>query len=184
MQGIIFNALEEFVLENADMATWNAVIDKSQVASKGVYTSGVNYDDSEIVSLATQLCSELSIPLEDGLKLFGEFLFSFLMNNGPIELGQYDNAQTLLENLDGVVHRDVKRLHPDAYTPFFSYEPVDKETGKLTYFSRRKLCMVAEGLLKGAAKHYGQSVSLNHSKCMHQGADKCCWDIKFEQLNP
>ena len=56
MQGIIFNALEEFVLETADMEVWNSVLESSDLKSGGVYTSGVNYEDAEIVSLATNLC--------------------------------------------------------------------------------------------------------------------------------
>lgn len=179
MQGIIFNALEEFVLENADMETWNKVIENSKVASEGVYTAGVRYDDGEIVSLASELCDQLGVPLEDGLKMFGEFLFGFLINKGPVEISNYENTQTLLKNLEDVVHKDVKCIHPDAYTPFFQYTPKTEDEGELVYHSKRKLCIVAEGLLSGAAKHYGQSISIDHTACMHHGADKCYWNIKF-----
>ena len=106
MQGIIFNALEEFVLEAADMEVWNSILASNDLKSGGVYTSGVSYDDEEIVSLATTLCEKLDIPLVDGLKLFGKYLFGFLLNRGPIELANYPNAQALLENLESVVHRD------------------------------------------------------------------------------
>lgn len=179
MQGIIFNALEEFFLETADMEVWNSVLESSDLKSGGVYTSGVNYEDAEIVSLATNLCEKLDIPLVDGLKLFGKYLFGFLLNRGPIELGNYPNAQALLENLENVVHRDVKRIHPDAYTPFFVYTPVNDSEGELSYLSKRKLCFVAEGLLTGAAEHYGQTVQMNHYECMHGGAEKCKWKVKF-----
>lgn len=179
MQGIIFNALEEFVLENASMQVWNDVLDASQVESGGVYTAGMNYNDEEILALATCLCEALKIPLHDGLKLFGEFLFGFLLSRGPIELNDYADSQSLLVELESVIHRDVKRVHPDAYTPLFEYIPKTNTTGLLTYFSKRKLCVVAEGLLIGAAKHFEQEVELTHTECMHDNFEKCKWDVSF-----
>jgi hypothetical protein len=179
MQGIIFNALEEFVLETANMEVWNSILASSNLKSGGIYTSGVNYEDSEIVSLATSLCEKLGIPLVDGLKLFGKYLFGFLLNRGPIELASYPNTQALLENLETVVHKDVKRIHPDAYTPFFVYTPINENEGELSYSSKRKLCFVAEGLLEGAAEHYGQSVQMTHFECMHDGAKSCKWKVTF-----
>ena len=179
MQGIIFNALEEFVLENADMEVWNSVIEDSGVASGGVYTSGVSYDDSEIVALASTLCNKLGLELNEGLKVFGEFLFSFLVNGVSIELRDYDKSQSLLADLEDVIHRDVKRIHPEAYTPFFEYLPSSESKGELIYRSKRKLCPVAEGLIYGLAKHYSQKVTLSHSQCMHDDHDECKWDVVF-----
>ena len=99
MMGIVFNALEDFVLETADMETWNAVIDASDLKSGGVYTFGATYDDNEIVCLATNLCDQLGVSLEDGLTLFGQYLFGFLINKGPVELQEYEDTQSLLTNL-------------------------------------------------------------------------------------
>ncbi len=178
MQGIIFNALEEFVLENADMEVWNSVIDDSGVAN-GAYTSGVTYDDAEIVALASTLCEKLGVPLNDGLNLFGVFLFDFLLNRGPIEVKSYETSQSLLVDLEDVIHRDVKRIHPDAYTPFFEYIPSSEREGVLIYRSKRKLCAVAEGLIQGLAKHFSQGVTLSHSQCMHDDHDECKWNVVF-----
>lgn len=179
MQGIIFNALEEFVLENADMEVWNSVIDDSGVANGGAYTSGVTYDDAEIVALASTLCEKLGVPLNDGLKMFGEFLFGFLLNRGPIEVKSYDTPQGLLVDLEDVIHRDVKRIQPDAYTPFFVYTATSDNEGELLYRSKRKLCPVAEGLVQGLAKHFSKEASLTHTQCMHEDHEECKWNVVF-----
>ena len=183
MQGIIFNALEEFVLENASMEVWNDVLEASKVESGGAYTAGISYKDEEIVALATALCNILELSLNDGLKVFGEYLFEFLLNKGPIELQEYGSAQKLLVEIEDVVHRDVKRVHPEAYTPLFEYTPKTEDSGTLTYLSKRKLCIVAEGLLTGAAKHYGQTVTMKHTQCMHDDFDKCIWDVNFSLIS-
>ncbi len=179
MQGIIFNALEEFVLENASMEVWNKVLDDNELASGGIYTAGAVYDDSEVLKLATSLCRILKLPINEGLKLFGTFLFDFLLKRGPAELQVYKNTQALLLELESVVHRDVKRVNPDAYTPLFEYIPITKHSGELTYYSKRKLCTVAEGLLTGAAKNFNQTVSLEHIECMHDGFERCKWNVIF-----
>jgi predicted hydrocarbon binding protein len=180
MQGIIFNALEEFVLDAADMEVWNDVIEQSQVASGGAYTAGVLYDDAEIVALASTLCDKLGVSLADGLKLFGKFLFGFLLNRGPIELKEYKDTQSLLADLEDVIHKDVKRIHPDAYTPFFEFRRSNDNEGELIYRSDRKMCAVAEGLVEGAAEHFGQQVSMVHTHCTHNGDNDCHWQLSFQ----
>jgi hypothetical protein len=179
MQGIIFNALEEFVLEMSGMELWNDVIESSGVSSGGAYTAGKSYEDEEIMALASTLCQRLDVSLEDGLRLFGEFLFQFLLNRGPVELKDYKSSQALLMELESVIHRDVKRVQPHAYTPFFEYIENDKNTGRLIYRSKRKLCFIAEGVIAGLAKHFHQQVKLTHQACMHDGFDECAWDMVF-----
>ncbi len=179
MQGVIFNALEEFVLDRANMEVWNEVLDASQVESGGVYTAGMNYKDEEVLALASALCEALKIPLNEILRLFGEFLFSFLLSRGHVELNEYRNSQALLMELESVIHQDIKRVHPDAYTPLFEYIPLTENTGQLSYFSKRKLCMVAEGLLAGAANFFHQEVKIIQTECMHENFEKCRWDVTF-----
>jgi hypothetical protein len=179
MQGIIFNALGEFVEETAGLEAWNDVIEISKVESEGAYTSGASYPDEEILALATAVCDKLSIELHDGLRAFGKFLFRFLVERGPVQIKEYPDTQTMLKELDSVVHSEVRRVHPDAYTPFFEYVEADSKTGELMYRSDRRLCVVAEGLLQGAADYYGQNVAMQHSECVHHGAEDCRWQLQF-----
>lgn len=179
MQGIIFNALGEFVEEAAGLEAWNDVIEASKVESGGAYTSGATYADEEIIALATATCNALSIELNDGLKAFGKYLFSYLVNRGPVQIKEYPDMQTMLKELDSVIHKEVKRVHPDAYTPFFEYFESDATSGELMYKSDRQLCVVAEGLLEGGAEFYNQTIALEHSQCTHRGGDECRWKVQF-----
>lgn len=180
MQGIIFNALEEFVIETAGMALWNDVIEASRVSSAGVYTAGMAYDDEEIIALASTLCHKLGIPLSQGLNMFGEYLFTFLLTRGPIEIQEYNRSQTLLMDLERVIHSDVRRIHPHSYTPFFEYKEIDDSNGVLIYRSKRQLCFIAEGVIQGLAKHFNQSVQLTHTQCMHDHHAECIWNVSFK----
>ncbi|MCP5326196.1 MAG: heme NO-binding domain-containing protein [Oceanospirillaceae bacterium] len=178
MQGIIFNVLADFVVENFGMATWNNVLEKSAVPSGGRYTSGATYADEEAVALATTIAAELNISVSDALKAFGEYLFPQLLSRGPIVMQEYTSLQDLLTHLDETVHAEVKRVTPDAYLPAFEFFS-SGDKGRLVYRSKRKMCAVAEGLLAGSAKHFDQKITIDHFKCMHHGHEQCEWNISF-----
>lgn len=179
MQGVVFNALADFVEETAGMAVWNEAIDSSKLLSEGAFTAGQTYPDEDLVTLAIFVANKLELELPDALRAFGKFLFGFLMERGPIEVRDYPNAQKLLEELDGVIHSEVQRLNPEAYTPFFEYVPTSETAGNLTYRSKRKMCVVAEGLIQGAADYYQQQVEMVHDSCVHAGDDDCRWRLTF-----
>lgn len=130
MQGIIFNALGDFVEEIAGMEVWNEAIESSLLKSEGAFTSGQTYPDEDAVTLAIFVANKLNIELSEALQAFGRYLFTFMIERGPIEIKQYMNAQSLLQELDGVIHREVRRVQPEAYTPFFEYQPNDEREKK------------------------------------------------------
>ena len=47
------------------------------------------------------------------------------------------------------------------------------------YRSPRKLCSFAEGLLLGAADHYGEQLTIEQPRCMKRGDDQCVLEIAF-----
>jgi len=49
----------------------------------------------------------------------------------------------------------------------------------LGYESARRLCSFAQGLIEGTAEHYGETVALEHLKCMTRGDDKCLLSVRF-----
>ncbi|EAT11528.1 guanylate cyclase [Bermanella marisrubri] len=178
MQGLIFNALEEFVIKNADLSTWNTILSETDLPSGGIYTAGGRYDDSEMMALAQAVCEKLGVDQATGLEVFGKFLFGFLQTRMASVLEGRKDLFDTLENLDNTVHVNVKRLHPDAYLPFFQFEYLDTNTGYLDYRSNRKLCSLASGLIQGCADHFNSPIHLEHVECMHDGAARCRWHIK------
>lgn len=179
MQGVVFNALADFVEETAGMEVWNEAIDSSNLISEGAFTAGQVYPDEDIVTLAIFVANKLELELSDALRAFGQYLFGFLMDRGPVEVRDYPDTQTMLTELDGVIHSEVRRLNPNAYTPFFEYTPTSDLTGELVYRSKRKMCAIAEGLIYGAADYYQQTLEMEHDLCMHSGAEECHWRLTF-----
>ena len=52
----------------------------------------------------------------------------------------------------------------------------------LAYASPRKLCAVARGIGRGIATHFGETLSIRESSCMHRGAPACI--ISFRVVTP
>ena len=47
------------------------------------------------------------------------------------------------------------------------------------YESARRLCSMAEGMIEGAAAHFGETVALEHTECMLRGGARCTFIATF-----
>jgi predicted hydrocarbon binding protein len=180
MQGSIFTSFSEMVIEKMGMSVWNGLLEKVKPSSEGVYTNGIQYDDSEIMAYVSELSSITQVDMPTLVRTFGEYLFIHLFNNSPANVAHIDNLKDFLTCIDGVIHKEVKRVHPEAYLPSFKYDETPEGDLIMFYKSKRKLCHLSEGLITGAANHFQQSISIMHPECMHDGAEKCKLVISFK----
>ena len=67
MKGIIFNLLEEVVVDAHGERVWDTLLDEAGVS--GVYTSLGSYDDAEIMSLVSAAGAGLSASMSNPLGL-------------------------------------------------------------------------------------------------------------------
>ena len=137
-------------------------------------------DDAEILAYVSELSIITKIDAPTLVRTFGEYLFILLYNSSPVNVSHIDNLKDFLTCIDGVIHKEVKRVYPDAYLPSFKYDETPDGDLIMFYKSKRKLCHLSEGLIAGAANHFKQSISIKHPECMHDGAEKCKLVISFE----
>ncbi|WDE01032.1 heme NO-binding domain-containing protein [Thalassomonas actiniarum] len=180
MQGSIYTALADMVVEQMGIIKWNELLAQTRPASGGVYTSGEQYEDSELVNILILLAKEKNIPLEQAVQGFGEYLFKKLYDTSPVDVSKLDNLKDFLLAIDKVIHGEVKRLHPNAYLPKFEYRQENPQTLIMYYSSKRKLCHASVGLILGAAKQFNETIAITHPECMHQGASRCKLVIHFK----
>lgn len=171
MKGAIFIALNEMVVEQHGFGTWLSIIDEAKV--DGVYTGTKNYPDEELFAIVSVICNTLQVALPDIMKAFGEYLFHFLHKSYPMFADQKPDFFEFISSIDGVIHVEVHKLDENAQTPTIKVEQVNADEALLSYYSPRKLCHLAEGLLTGAGRHYGIEVRISQSQCMHLGAEEC-----------
>jgi len=179
MQGAIFTAFSDMIIEKMGMEQWNELIDKTSPTSNGIYTSGAQYEDSELINMVVALSEKTGIPAEKLVEAFGQYLFDILYKNSPVDVSKIDNLRDFLLAIEDVIHVEVKRLNPDSYLPTFKYE--DGPNGELImyYSSKRQLCHASIGLIFGAAKQFDEAIEISHPQCMHDGAQSCKLIVKF-----
>ncbi len=173
MKGIIFITLNRMVEETAGISAWESILQEVKPSSDGIYTSVEDYADEEIFSLIGAISSQLKIPAEELIENFGEYLFNQLNQKYPTFTKQEDDFLKFIETIDSVIHKEVRKLYSNTLLPELKHSYTDSKTMNLVYKSPRKLCLLAEGLIRGAAKHYKTEYLLDHHTCMHKGAEQC-----------
>ena len=177
MKGVIFNVLEEMVTKECDLATWNLVLE--ECAAEGIYTAGESYPDSELFLLVESISRHTGIAQESLIGAFGEFLFQQLAARYPIFVESESTLKSFLKSVDSVIHMEVKKLYDSPGLPSFTYFEPSEDQLIMKYTSPRKLCILAEGLIRGAATYYKTDISISHPVCMHKGSDHCDLIIRF-----
>lgn len=179
MQGTIFTVLSEMVIEKLGMPMWDAVLLEVQPSSGGSYTAGAQYPDEELMSLVQCLSQKTTIPIPTLVESYGEYLFSHLYQSLPSSMQNANTLRDFLLSVDKIIHKEVRRIHPDAYLPSFDYDENIPNTLVMYYNSKRKLCHAAVGLIRGASNQFEETVDVAHTECMHHGAERCRLEIHF-----
>lgn len=173
MQGVIYTILADMMIESQGMGFWNQLLSDLELPSNGIYTAGIQYKDEELLQIVGYLTKKLNISEIELVRSYGRFLFPRLLKRLPSGYVELSSLKRFLLQVDEVIHKEVKRIHPDVYLPEFSYEDPGANELVMIYRSRRKLCSLSEGLIYGAGEYFKTPVQIKHPKCMLRGDDHC-----------
>lgn len=177
MKGIVFNLLEEVVTAEHGEDVWDDLVEGSAVS--GAYTAVGTYPDEELFSLVTTASAALQTPADDVVRWFGRNAMPLLVERYPVFFEGHDSTRSFVLTLNDVIHPEVRKLFPGAYAPEFDFDTSQEDRLTLGYKSHRNLCFFAEGLLEGAADHFGESVTIEQPQCAKRGGDKCVLVCSF-----
>lgn len=180
MKGIIFTTLGDMVEERFGLETWNQLLNTVNPPNGGAYTAGGTYPDAEIFSLITVLSNLVDVEPLQLVEAFGIYMFPVLAKKHSNFLQKGLSLKDFLKSIDRVIHVEVRKLHADASLPSITYEDPAPNQLVMLYRSPRKLCALAIGLIKGAAIHFKNKVTIQQPCCMHQGADHCRLEVHIE----
>lgn len=179
MKGMVFTMLQDMVVQQLGMDTWERVLDRANVPSQGIYTSIATYPDEEFLALVKAVSEEGHIPTEKLMEDFGSFMFPVLAKKFPIFIDQEMTLKDFLKSIESVIHVEVRKLYPEAGLPTFKYEEPAENQLIMIYQSPRKLCFLAIGLIYGAAKHFKTPIRVKQTKCVHQNQNHCRFEVEF-----
>ncbi|WP_412755051.1 heme NO-binding domain-containing protein [Legionella pneumophila] len=180
MKGIVFTALNDMIIDQFGIETWDHLVTQTDLPSGGSYTAGGTYEDTEILQLIQALAQMKNLQIPIFLESFGNYMFLVFSNKYPVFLKKDLSLKEFLKSVDGTIHVEVEKLNPGEQLPFITYEDPASNILIMLYRSPRKLCHFAIGLINGAAKHYRKNIKINQTLCMHQQSDHCRLEITFE----
>lgn len=163
MKGIVFREFIDMVEHEFSLETADAIIAASELSTAGAYTAVGTYPHSEMVSLVSNLSIQTGQSVPALLHHFGRHLFKRFTVIHPQYVNNYHSAFELLQQLDGNIHVEVKKLYHDAELPSFSYEELPEGGMHFHYRSSRGLADFAHGLIEGCIAHFGQPLSVSRT---------------------
>ena len=181
VHGLIFFYIQKFAdtLAAASSATVSGGALRSSVIERFAgYLPAGTYPDAEAVGLLESIAAHLGEPLDHTLTRFGEFLAPHLVKvAGPL-LDPAWRTLDLLEHTEDLIHAMVRTTRPGAEPPVLEAVRVGPTELHLVYSSRRRLCMLATGLVRGIARHYGEKVMIEEPGCMLRGDPFCSFVVR------
>lgn len=158
MKGLIFSTFLEMVESKFSVEITDRMIVAS--GSSGSYTSLGTYDHNELIRMVVQLAQETGIPATDLVRTFGEYLFKQLVEFAPQFVEINSSVFEFLPKVDSYIHVEVRKLYPEAELPQFDYHTPSPDVLEMTYRSSRPFADLAEGLIYGCIRHYGESIDV------------------------
>lgn len=181
MKGIVFNLLEQVIAAERDEEAWDSILEHAGV--EGAYTAVGNYPHEEFIQLIKAAGHELDRPPDDVVRWFGRHALPLLVERYPTFFEGHTSTRSFLLTLNDVIHPEVRKLFPGSYAPEFEFDTsVGDDVLLLGYVSHRHLCSFGEGLIEGAAAHFGERVEVEQSKCSKRGDGTCVFTCRFSPL--
>lgn len=174
MDGIVMNQFQRFVIGSFGREAWPALIQASGVMlGDELLPVDATYPDSDLFALVLAASAIFERPVPELLEQFGRYLAPSLLRIYAPLIEPRWRTLDVIENTEGAIHRVVRQRNPKAAPPELRVERRSADRVMIDYRSQRKLCTVAVGLSYGIAAHFGETIRVEQSECMHRGDSRC-----------
>jgi hypothetical protein len=170
MKGFVFTEFCDMVDQTFSPVVLETIITKSNLPSKGIYTSAGYYAHQEMVTLVTELSRETNTSIPDLLKAFGRYLFPRFKTLYPAFIERSKTAFDMLASVDNYIHVEVLKLYPDAELPRIYTTPLPNGL-EMIYKSSRHLEDLAQGLIEGCIEHFGENIQIKRESVQDETGD-------------
>jgi len=171
MKGIVFTEFLDLVEEKFGIETLDEIIEKSNLKSKGVYTSVGTYDFAEMLALVGNLSEKTQLSIDDLLLVYGEHFFSVIEKSYPSFLQAYSGPIEMLSSIENHIHVEVRKIYPDAELPTFTIEEKTNTSLVMIYKSSRAMYSFGRGLMNKTFEHFNKSATILVEKLNDAGTE-------------
>lgn len=161
MYGIVNVAVQEMVLEHHDEATWQQIVDATNMEIP-FFLSDHSYDDAITYALVGAAAKVLKTDASDILKAFGKHwvLKTSMHKYGDLMKSGGYNLSDFLTNLPNF-HSRVMLLYPNLQPPEFTVQNLQNKEYCLNYYSHREgLSDFVYGLLLGLSELFNEPIEI------------------------
>ena len=176
MHGLIFLQLQRFAKQQGGVAVWESLLQEARLPAKS-YSPARVYADEELLGLVGALSRNLNLTPGAVLEAFGEFIAPELIRLYGKLIHPEWKTLDLIENTEKLIHAGVRVGNPGAKPPVLHCVRGTRDDLQIVYSSERQLCGVAKGIVKGVARHYGETVRITDDACMLRGDPFCALQV-------
>ncbi len=180
MYGMIFEFLREYVIEkHGGKETWRALVKETTGNPHKIFFPVKDYPDEALTDIAVAAANALSLPLSAVLEDFGTYVGPRLVSYYSMYVkGNNTSAFHIIDQAGSSIHDAIHRHNPDRKPPLLYGVKESDEVMMVHYKSHRKLCPVVKGIIRGLGEHFGETLSIQHTQCIHRGADECIFRVE------
>ncbi|MFT4668873.1 MAG: hypothetical protein ACI825_000055 [Planctomycetota bacterium] len=171
MKGIIFTEFLDLVEEKFGLALADSIMENTDLASGGIYTSVGTYNFSEMLALLATLSAKSNISVDDLLEIYAEHFFGSLKKNYPEIFAKYEEPIEMLASIENHIHVEVRKIYPNAELPSFTIESRTETTLVMIYKSSRAMYSFGRGLMNKTLQHFNCSGTILMEKLKEDGTE-------------
>jgi hypothetical protein len=172
MHGLIFASLRDYttIRLGEDEAT--------KIWADRVFETTEAYDDEWFAAQLDRVAAATGETRGEVERGFGSFAArSTFAGLYPAYYQESGDTFTFLLGIEEKIHELVRATIPGAYPPKLHVQPLGEVGVLVSYTSERRLCSLLEGLVRGTAEHYGETIVVEEVQCMHRGDPGCVFTV-------
>lgn len=169
MRGLVFTEFLEFVEKTAGAEMVETMLDSVTLDSDGAYTAVGTYDHNELLVMLTFLNQATGQDVSAMVRAFGQHLFGQLAQSHPAIVEGPGTILDFLEGIEDHIHKEVRKLYPDAELPKFSTSRPSDNVLVMDYHSSRPFADLAEGMICGASDFFDHAIQVDREPSADDG---------------
>lgn len=182
MHGLIFFYLHKFA-ERVSAGSRGGTASASSIGGQKHLPSGV-YPDADATAMLGDLAAAAGRPLPELVTDFGEFLAPHLVKVAGAFVDPDWKTLDVVEHTEALIHRMVRSTNPGAAPPVLEVFRSAPDEIQVVYSSRRRLCALATGIIRGLATHFQERIAIEEPSCMLRGDPFCSFVVQREHGDP
>lgn len=180
MKGVVFTELLAMAEETFGEDLVDRVIEQADLPSGGAYTAIGTYPCEELFALVGGFSAHSGIPGAELQRLFGHWLFKAFRRSYPQFFADRSGSLDVLEVIEGEIHKEVRKLYPDAELPTFDTWREMPDALKMDYRSHRPLADLCQGLIEACCDEFNETAYIERTNLSNGPVTRATFRISIQ----